>query len=110
MQGCRLGGLPKAQSSQQTMTSRVSSGARMAHKYLTEVVPTIEPAAVEVPVSGTIAGVSVPGIADILTTDGMVVDVKTASSKPSGLAADHARQLATYELVPGASGRARIER
>jgi hypothetical protein len=51
------------------------SGARLAHKYLAEVIPTIEPAAVEVPISGAIAGVPVRGIADILTTDGMVVDV-----------------------------------
>jgi hypothetical protein len=50
---------------------------------------------VEVPVSGTIVGVAVRGIADIVTTDGMVVDVKTASRKPSGLAADHSLQLAT---------------
>jgi hypothetical protein len=49
----------------------------------------------------------VRGIADILTTDGMVVDVKTASRKPSALAADHALQLATYtQLVRGASAMA----
>jgi CRISPR/Cas system-associated exonuclease Cas4 (RecB family) len=87
-----------------------ASGARLAHKYLTEAVPAIEPAAVEVPVSGTIAGVSVRGIADLVTTDGMVVDVKTASRKPSGLAADHALQLATYtELLAGASGDTRVD-
>ena len=50
------------------------------------------------------------GIADILTADGMVVDIKTAGRKPSGLAADHALQLATYaQLVPGASGETRID-
>jgi hypothetical protein len=65
---------------------------------------------VEVPISGTIAGVPVRGIADLVTTDGTVIDIKTASRKPSGLAADHALQLATYaELVPGASGRTRID-
>jgi hypothetical protein len=80
-----------------------------AHKYLTKIVP-IEPAAVEVPVSGTIAGVPVRGIADIVTTDGMAVDVKTASRKPSGLAADHALQLATYtELLAGTSGETRVD-
>jgi hypothetical protein len=73
-------------------------------------VPAIEPAAVEVPVSGTIASVPVRGIADIVTTDGMVVDVKTASRKPSGLAADHALRLATYtELLAGASGETRVD-
>jgi CRISPR/Cas system-associated exonuclease Cas4 (RecB family) len=57
-----------------------------------------------------IAGVPVRGIADIMTTDGTVIDVKTSSRKPSGVAADHALQLATYsELLPGASGATRID-
>ena len=86
------------------------SGARLAHKYLAEAAPAIKPAAVEVPISGTIAGIPVRGIADILTIGGMVVDIKTAARKPSGLAADHALQLATYaQLVPGASGETRID-
>src|SRR5262249_48054584 len=84
------------------------SGARLAHKYLAEAAPSIEPASVEVPVSGPIAGVPVRGIADLVTTDGTVVDIKTAGRKPSGLAADHALQLATYTaLIESASGRAR---
>ena len=87
-----------------------ASGARLAQKYVAEALPETEPAAVEVPVSGTIAGVPVRGIADIVTTDGMVIDIKTASRKPSGLAADHALQLAIYaQLVPGASGETRID-
>ena len=45
-----------------------------------------------------------------MTTDGTIIDVKTASRKPSGVAADHALQLATYaELLPGASGATRID-
>ena len=86
------------------------SGARLAQKYVCEALPAIAPAAVEVPFSGTIAGVAVRGIADIVTTDSMIIDVKTASRKPSGVAADHALQLATYaELLPGASGMTRID-
>src|SRR5262249_33965794 len=47
---------------------------------------------------------------DIVTTIDTVIDVKTASRKPSGVAADHALQLATYTaLLPDASGRARID-
>ena len=42
------------------------------------------------------AGIAVRGIADIVTMDGTLIDIKTASRKPSGLAADHALQLATY--------------
>src|SRR5215472_7427825 len=85
-------------------------GARLAQKYVCEAMPAIEPAAVEVPFAGRIAGVAVRGIADIVTRDGTIIDVKTASRKPSGVAADHALQLATYtELLPDASGRARID-
>ena len=87
-----------------------ATGARLAQKYLAEAAPAIEPAAVEVPFAGRIAGVAVRGIADIVTTDGTIIDVKTASRKPSGVAADHALQLATYsELLPGASGATRID-
>jgi RecB family exonuclease len=87
-----------------------ASGARLGQKYLAEAAPAIEPAAVEVPISGKIAGVPVRGIADIVTMDGTVIDIKTASRKPSVLAADHALQLATYAaLIPGASGETRID-
>src|SRR5262249_26315482 len=85
-------------------------GARLAQKYVCEALPAIEPAAVEVPFSGTIAGVAVRGIADIMTTDGTIIDVKTASRKSTRVAPDHALQLGTYaELLPGASGATRID-
>src|SRR5215831_3795036 len=87
-----------------------ASGARLAQKYVCEALPAIAPAAVEVPFAGAIAGVAVRGIADIMTKDGMIIDVKTSSRKPSGVAADHALQLGTYaELLPGASGATRID-
>ena len=87
-----------------------TSGAKLAQKYIAEAVPAIEPAAVEFPLYGTIAGVPVRGIADIVTTRGMVIDIKTSGRKPSGLSADHALQLATYDaLLPHASGAARID-
>jgi hypothetical protein len=77
---------------------------------MAEVVLGIEPAAVEFEVVGEIAGVRVRGIADIVTTDGTVIGIKTASRKPSGLSADHPLQLATYDaLLPHASGAARID-
>ena len=87
-----------------------ASGAVLATKYLEEAAPNITPAAVEVPLSGTINGVNVRGIADIVTTDGTIIDLKTASRKPSGVSGDHAFQLATYvELYDGSNGRARID-
>ncbi len=87
-----------------------TSGAILAEKYLTEAAPAIEPAVVEVPLYGVINGVAVRGFADIITTDGTIIDVKTTSRKPSSISGDHALQLATYvELYDGANGQARID-
>jgi RecB family exonuclease len=87
-----------------------ASGAVLATKYLEKAAPHIAPAAVEVPLSGRINGVAVRGIADIITTDGTIIDLKTASRKPSGVSGDHAFQLATYvELYPASNGQARID-
>jgi hypothetical protein len=85
----------------------------LALHYLSQAKParwSFEPTAVEVPGSCTIAGVPGRGIADILTTNGIAVNVQTPSRKPSGLAADHALQLATCaQLVPDASGETRVD-
>src|SRR5262245_10161371 len=87
-----------------------ASGALLTHKYIREAVPAMEPAAVETPFAGEIAGVRVRGMADIVTKDGTVIDLKTSGRKPAGLSADHALQLATYvALAPGATGSARID-
>lgn len=93
----------------ENIESLKSSGMALATKYLTEVAPAIEPAAVEVPLSGVINGVAVRGIADIITIDGTVIDIKTSSRKPSHISGDHALQLATYvELYEGSNGQAQI--
>ncbi len=95
-------------------------GAFMVAQYISEVAPLIQPAiierdgekvpAVELEVSGTIAGVQVRGRIDVMAEDGLIDDVKTASKSPSGIADDRRFQLATYtQLVPGASGRGRID-
>src|SRR6516162_8398431 len=73
-----------------------ASGAQLAGKYLREAAPGIQPLAVEVPVSGEIAGVKVRGIVDILDAEGRIIDIKTAPRKPSRISGDHAFQLATY--------------
>lgn len=87
-----------------------ASGAVLAEKYLAEAAPAIEPAAVEVPLYGVINGVAVRGFADIITTDGTVIDIKTSSRKPSGISGDHAFQVATYvELAEQSNGIARID-
>ena len=87
-----------------------ASGLALTQKYLAEAAPAIEPAAVEVPVTGVIAGVPVRGIIDIVDTSGRVIDIKTKTRKDSKIPAKHALQLATYtKLLPGASGEARLD-
>jgi RecB family exonuclease len=88
-----------------------ASGAQLAGKYLREAAPGIQPLAVEVPVSGEIAGVKVRGIVDILDAEGRIIDIKTAPRKPSRISGDHAFQLATYAtlLADSVSGHTRID-
>jgi RecB family exonuclease len=85
-------------------------GESMIRVYMREAAPTIQPAAVELPVEGEIGGVRVHGIVDLLTIDGDVIDIKTAARKPSGVSAAHRLQVSTYAmLTDGASGRGRID-
>jgi RecB family exonuclease len=84
--------------------------AMLTRKYLDEVAPEIEPAALEFPVQGVIGGVAVRGFVDLLDITGRVIDLKTAARKPTGVSADYAFQVATYaRLCPGASGKARVD-
>jgi hypothetical protein len=79
-------------------------------KYLDEVAPTIEPAAVELHVEGEIGGVRVQGFIDVLDVDGRIIDIKTAKASPSGIDPMHRFQVATYkQLAPAASGKGRLD-
>ena len=85
-------------------------GERLVAKYMDEVAPTVEPAAVEFDVQGEISGVSVRGRVDVLDVEGRLIDFKTASRRPSHVSPDYAFQLATYrQITPGASGEVRID-
>ncbi len=85
-------------------------GENLLAKYLDEVAPAIEPAAVELHVEGEIAGVSVQGWIDLLDVNGRILDIKTSARKPSSIAPEHRFQIATYaQLTPGANGEARID-
>ena len=84
--------------------------AMLTRKYLDEVAPEIEPAALELPVQGVIGGVAVRGFVDLLDTSGRIIDLKTAARKPMGVSADYAFQVATYrQLCVGANGKARVD-
>jgi putative RecB family exonuclease len=87
-----------------------ASGAALAAKYLTEAAPDIEPAALDLQVTGEIGGTPVRGFIDLMDVNGTIVDLKTASRKPSGISPDYALQIATYAaLAPGATGEVRLD-
>ncbi len=85
-------------------------GERLIARYMAEVAPLVKPAAVEMDVQGVIGGVAVRGRIDLLDVQGRLVDIKTASRRPSGVSWDYAFQLATYrQITPRASGEARLD-
>lgn len=86
-------------------------GEALIAKYIDEVAPNVEPAAVELPVAGEIGGVKVRGVVDLIDVQGRIIDLKTRARRPSAeVAHDTAFQIATYrQLTPGASGSARID-
>jgi len=85
-------------------------GENLLAKYLDEVAPTIEPAAVELHVEGEIAGVRIQGWVDLLDVNGRILDIKTSARKPSSIAPEHRFQIATYaQLTRGTNGEARID-
>lgn len=82
-----------------------TTGEQLVETYMREQAPKIRPVAVEIIVSGEIAGIPVHGRVDVLDTDGRIIDWKTAAASPCGVLASHALQLATYaRLTSGASG------
>jgi RecB family exonuclease len=85
-------------------------GEVMTRVYMDQIAPRIQPAAVEKHVSGLIGNVPVQGYIDLLDVNGDVIDLKTASKKPSGINAGYRVQVATYAMLePTASGRARLD-
>ncbi|HEV3329900.1 MAG TPA: hypothetical protein VG096_02895 [Bryobacteraceae bacterium] len=85
-------------------------GQALTLKYLDEACPSIEPAAVELPITGEIGGVGVRGYVDLLDTSGRVIELKSAARKPSEVSPDHRFQVATYcALSPQVSGEARVD-
>jgi RecB family exonuclease len=85
-------------------------GEALVSLYMERVAPTVQPAAVELAVEGSIGGVHVSGYVDLVDTEGRVIDLKTSSKKPSGVRADYRRQVTTYVmLTPNASGAGRLD-
>jgi CRISPR/Cas system-associated exonuclease Cas4 (RecB family) len=67
--------------------------------WWTAAAPSIQPAKIETAVSGTIAGVPVNGIIDIVDQSGALIDLKTASRKPNGISPRHRLQMITYAML-----------
>jgi len=76
-----------------------AKGLDLVELYLRQVAPNLQTIATESAVQGHIAGVLVHGIADIITADHTVIDIKTAARKPAGISPDHALQLTTYAVL-----------
>lgn len=85
------------------------TGAALVMAYMAEAAPSIQPAQVEVEVSGEIAGVAVRGRIDVIDDAGTTIDVKSAAKAPSGIQADYRFQVATYaKLHPGSNNKAKL--
>lgn len=87
-----------------------AQAGELAGLYIREVGNDIEPAEVEKPIAGTIAGVKVRGIIDLVDINGQIIDLKVSSRKPSSASADYRFQVATYSAIePAAAGAARVD-
>lgn len=87
-----------------------AQGETLTAIYMERAAPEIQPAAVEIKVSGRIGGVLVHGYVDLLDVEGRIIDFKTAARKPGAVSHDHRFQVATYtQLADGASGEARLD-
>lgn len=92
------------------------AGRGLVDLFMAKRAPHIQPAvidgapAVQVKVSGEIAGVPVRGVIDLFTEDGVTVDLKTSARKPGSIGADYRLQMTTYDLLNNHSrGLARFE-
>ena len=85
-------------------------GEALVIRYMDQVAPHLEPAAVETRIEGEIAGVRVQGWVDLLDVHGRIIDIKTTARRPTAIDSDYRFQIATYaQLTPGASGEARLD-
>lgn len=87
-----------------------TQGRQMTELYMRQAAPGIMPAAVEVQVEGTIAGVKVQGKVDIVEESGRIRDIKTSSRRSSCISNEQKFQLASYApFVPNATGEVVID-
>jgi len=86
------------------------AGEVMTKIYMEQCAPRIQPAALEVHVTGKIGDVPVQGFIDLLDVDGNIIDLKTKKQKPSGIDPGYRLQVSTYAMLePRSNGRARLD-
>lgn len=79
-------------------------GVSLVRMFMDRSARQIDPAAVEEHVEGSIGGVPAHGYIDIRTTDGRIIDLKTAKTN-RGVTPAHRLQVATYSMLqPEARG------
>lgn len=78
-----------------------ATAQRMLTAWFAVVAPALRKIAdlIEYRMVGTIAGVTVQGLADVITSDGMVIDLKTAAAAPAGVKQSHRLQITTYVML-----------
>jgi hypothetical protein len=78
-------------------------------RWITRAAPSIEPAAVEEKVEGAIGDVPAHGYIDVRDVHGRIIDIKTASKRPSGMMPAHRLQVAACAMLSAhASGQATL--
>lgn len=73
-------------------------GAGLIKLYISELAPSITPLAVEHKFEVQIAGTTLLGYIDLITTDGLIIDHKVSKRTPSENAASEDIQLSAYAL------------
>lgn len=73
-------------------------GVGLIKLYISELAPSITPLAVEHKFEVQIAGTTLLGYIDLITTDGLIIDHKVVSRTPAENAADEDIQLSGYAL------------
>jgi RecB family exonuclease len=76
-------------------------GLEIVDLFMREGAPGLHIAEIEQKVAGPIGNAHTRGIIDIRTVDGEIIDIKTASKKPTGISAAHRMQLTTYGMLSG---------
>jgi len=76
-----------------------AKGLQLVKLFMDQAAPGLHVEAIEKKITGPIGTAYTRGVIDIRTTEGEVIDIKTASKKPLGISAAHRLQLTTYGML-----------